>query len=438
MELLAELTKNETIALLGVIIAAIAGIIVPIISHLLKKGGRDSKHVEVGRLNGNGTTIGDKPVVTIDKRQGLDGELVLSKVMEEAEAKGRADEQIAQLKDELARAVERIRKLEAEGNRPDAEKALEELRESGDMKLLQKLLIKDRDEHRDALIQRNREIAAVAYLRGDIDISTEAVDEILKVLPDDLFALNQMGHIHRLRGQLKEAEDCYKRVLQLGRDVSNEVLQSAALGNLGLIYETRGELDMAKEMYLKSLGIAEKLGLQDVMAGDYGNLGAIYQKQGDFEKAVKMYRRILEIEEKLGRLDSVAITCGNLGVMYRRQGELDEAEEMHEKALEINEKLGRLEGMARQYGNLGLVYMDKSELDKAEEMQLQASDIDKKIGRLEGQAIRYGNLGAIYERRSNIGKAIEYCEKAVELYKRIGMPHEVEEVERWIEGIDTE
>ena len=146
---------------------------------------------------------------------------VVSKAIELAEDKGRAEEQIEQLKDELAKAVERIRKLEAEGNRPDAEKALKELRESGDMMRLQELLIQDRDEHRDALIQRNREIAAVAYLRGDIDIATEAVNEILKVLPDNIFALNQRGHIHNLRGKLKEAENDYKRVLEIGQETNN-------------------------------------------------------------------------------------------------------------------------------------------------------------------------------------------------------------------------
>ncbi len=50
MELIAELTKNETIALWGVIVAAIAGIIVPIILHLLKKSRGDSKHVDVRRI----------------------------------------------------------------------------------------------------------------------------------------------------------------------------------------------------------------------------------------------------------------------------------------------------------------------------------------------------------------------------------------------------
>jgi len=255
--------------------------------------------VDVGRINGDGTAIGDNPIVTIDKRQGIDGELVLSKVVEEAEAKGRAEQQIEQLKDGLAKAVERIKKLEAEGNRPDAEKALEELRESGDMRRLQELLIRDREEHRDALIQRNREIAAVAYLRGDIDIASEAVDEILKELPDDIFALNQMGHIHKLRGELKEAEDCYRRVLQLGSDVSDDASQAVALGNLGLIYETRGELDKAEDVFLKSLEINKELGRLEGMASDYGNLGIVYEQRGDIGKAKEYWEKALGLFRKI-------------------------------------------------------------------------------------------------------------------------------------------
>jgi len=396
MELLTELSKNQTIALWGVIIAAITGIIVPIILHILKKKGEHIQHVDVGRINGDGTAIGDNPIVTIDKRQGIDGELVLLKVMEVAEAKGRADEQIEQLKDDLEKAIERIKILEAKGSQPDAEKALEELRKSGDMRRLQNLLIKDRDVNRDALIQRNREIAAVAYLRGDIDIASEAVDEILKVLPDDIFALNQRGHIHRLRGQLKEAEYCYRRLLQLGSELSDEEVQAAALGNLGLIYSTRGELDKAEKMILKSLEKAERIGWLELIASQYGHLGAINQTRGV----------------------------------------LDKAEEMHQKSLEIHEQLGHLEGMATQYSNLGNIYLIQGVLDKAEGMYKKALKIDKKIGRLEGQAIRYLNLGTVYKQRGDAGKSKDYYEKAVRFLERIGMPHIVKEVKDWISKID--
>ena len=397
MNLLKGLSKNQKIAFWGVIVTAISGIAVPIILNLRHKKVEPPSEVDVNRIDGNGTVIGDHAKVTVDKRIGVDAELILERVIKEAEAKGRAELQEEQLKEQLAKAVERIKKLEAEGNRPDAEKALEELRQSGDMKLLQKLLIKDRDEHRDVLIRRNREIAAVAYLRGDIDIANEAVNEILKELPDDLFALKQRGNIHRLWGDSKEAEVCYRRVLQLSRDVSDEAVEAAALGNLAMIYMEKGELDKAEEMCLQSLEISERGGMMGLTASQYGNLGAIYLTRGELDKAEKMFRDGLKIDEKLGRLEGITAMYSNLGLIYQRRGERDKAKEMYLKSLEIAEKLDYKEIMAALYSN----------------------------------------LGSVYRQRGDIQKAKEYWEKALGLYKRIGMPHMVEKVEGWINGIEN-
>lgn len=393
MDLVAVLTTGEKIAFWGVIVAAAVGVL-PIILYLLKRKNSDAhKKVDVKRIDGDGTVIGDKATVTIDKRREVDGEIILSKVIEEATAKGRAEEQIAQLKDELAKAVERIKKLESEGNRPDAEKALEEFRKSRDMTQLQKLLIKDRDEHRDSLIQRNREIAAVAYLRGDIDVSEEAVDEILKIVPDDLFALNERAHIHRLRGELNEAENDLKRVLDLSVQVKDNQAQAAALGNLGVIYHKRGQLDKAEEMHNKSLEIEKRLGRPEGMAGEYGNLGLIYQTQGQLDKAERMFKKSLEISEAKRMLELTANSYGNLGNVYQERGELNRAEQMYHKVLEIEEKLGRPDSIANAYSNLGLVY----------------------------------------KKRGDVEKAREYWEKARDLYEKIGMKPDVEEVQGWLD-----
>lgn len=278
MNLLRGLSKNQKIALCGVIIAAISGIAVPIILNLRHKKVEPPSKVDVNRIDGNGTVIGDDAHVTVDKRRGVDAELILERVIKEAEAKGRAIEQAEQLKEQLAKAVERGEKIVAEGNRLDAEIVIEKLYESGDMSGLQELLIKDRDEHQQALIQRNREIAAVAYLRGDIDIAIDSVDEILKELPDDLFALNQRGNIHELRGRLKEAESDYNRVLELANETENDRNRAAALGNLGIVYKMRGDLDKAKEMYEKSLEIDKKIGRLEGMANSYSNLVSFCDK----------------------------------------------------------------------------------------------------------------------------------------------------------------
>ena len=176
-----------------------------------------------------------------------------------------AYEEIGKLKAEVTRATRRVAELERQGVK-GAEGVIEELQKSGDVSRLLAVLEKDRDVHKDELIQRNREIAAVAYLKGDIEKAREAVEEILKLKPDDLYALSQRGNIHRLRGKLKEAESDYNRVLELATETGNNRDRAAALNNLGLVYFTRGDLDKAEEMHLKSLEIDKKLGWKVGMA----------------------------------------------------------------------------------------------------------------------------------------------------------------------------
>lgn len=290
------LTRNQKILVVTLVVLVISGVVVPFLVRLIPQRTAIDRQ-EIKKIVEE--VIGDY----LERQEGI---------AEESHAESR------QLKNELMRALERTIHLAVDEKRRDAAKAFDEVREKHDLRELQELLIKEKDKYRDANVPRNREISAVAYLRGDIDVAEVAIDEILGLEPNDLDALNRKGHINRLRGRLKEAEDCYRRMLQLGSDVNDEAVKAVALGNLGLIYKTKG--DLAK------------------------------------------------------------------------------AEDMLNKSLEINKKLGRLEGMANQYGNLGL----------------------------------------IYKQRGDIVKAKEYWEKALGLFKRIGIPHKVERLEGWIEGIDTE
>ncbi len=269
-----------------------------------------------------------------------------------------------------------------------------------------------------------------------IDLSERALDMVEKDSEKEAVVKSNLGVVYKKRGDLDKAEEMHLKSLEIDEKLGKLKGMASDYGNLGLIYCTRGDLDKAERIHLKSLEIKEKLGLQVGMANSYGNLGNVYFMKGDLDKAEEMHQKVLEIEKKLGRPESIANAYSNLGVIYRMRGELDKAEEMYEKSLEIEKKLGRLEGMASDYRNLGNVYYNREELDKAEEMHLKSLEIEKKLGQLEGMAAEYSNLGSVYEKRGDIGKAREYWEKALGLYKKIGMPHMVEKVEGWIEGIE--
>jgi tetratricopeptide (TPR) repeat protein len=165
--------------------------------------------------------------------------------------------------------------------------------------------VDDRDRAGQELIERNREIAAVAYLRGDIDKAEQAVDEILGALPDDTDALNRKGRIHRLRGELEDAEAAYQRALEIAQQQADKSAEAVALGNLGIVYGTRGDLDRAEEMFNKLLEIDSKFGYLEGMASDYGNLGNVYATRGDLGKARELWTTARDLFQRLGALHMV-------------------------------------------------------------------------------------------------------------------------------------
>jgi tetratricopeptide (TPR) repeat protein len=346
------------------------------------------------------------------ERQQIDSNEVANKVIALAEQKGKMFIDEDTLKKSLIDAVKRAENLGESGKRMEAEKALEDLRRNGDTARLQTLLIDDREAHKKAvrehaedLIKRNYEISTIAYLRGDIGISIEAVEEILKLRPNDLNALTQKGQIYVLRGELEQAEKMCKKVLELAENNKDKRWQAAALGNLGIIYWTRGDFNKAEEMYKKALEIAEKISDKGIIASVYNNLGNIYRTRGDLREAEVMYDKTLEVSKKRGDKEKIAGTYVNLGIVYQARGELVKAEEMHNMALEIAEKLDDKEKIAAIYGNLGNIFQTRGDLVKAEQMYKETQEIAEKIGAKETMAGALGGLGNIYQICGKLDKA---------------------------------
>ncbi|MEM6560515.1 MAG: tetratricopeptide repeat protein [Planctomycetota bacterium] len=336
------------------------------------------------------------------------------------------DRRIAELESALAEAQAAARAGDAE-----AESALADIRASGDAAKLQAFLERLRKTDLDRALDRSREIAAVAYTRGDIDEAERSLRILLAATPTDVDAVNRLGRIHYLRGRLDEAHDAFQRVAELA---TGDADRAVAYGNLGIVYLVRGDLREAELMHRKSLELNEQVGRPEGMASDYGNLGNVYRVRGDLDEAESMYRKSLAIEEKLGRPEGMADQYGNLGNVYQVRGDLDEAESMYRKSLELNEKLGRPEGMASDYGNLGNVYRVRGDLDEAESMYRKSLAIEEKLGRPEGMASDYANLGSVYKDRGDMAEACRCWRRALELFERVGARPRIEQVRRLIEA----
>lgn len=344
-----------------------------------------------------------------------------------------------QHEDDVRSAVERVLR-EADAGGAQAKESIEAIRQSGNTDKLLAVLEHEAGQKVATSVDADfmnlcREIAAVAYLRGNLDAALLRVELVLKTSPNDLSGLILRGGIHQHRGELDDAIRCYEFILKLTS--SENPSHADALGNLGIVYNARSDLDRAEEMFLMALEIDEEHGRKEGMARHLGNLGNVYLSRGELDRAEKLHLKSLEIEKELGRKVGMAADYGNLGLVYLARDDVDRAEEMHLKSLQINVQLRRRKGMANQYSNLGVIHQRRGELDVAEEMQLKALEVNEELVHRKGMAIQYANLGLIARERGDAVNARRLWTESRDLYEDVGIPHEVDEVQSWLDGLQV-
>ena len=128
----------------------------------------------------------------------------------------------------------------------------------------------------------------------------------------------QAGLEHHRAGRLLQAEQMYRRVLQI------HPRHAGAVHLLGLIAFQAGKLDVAEFMLKEAVKI-------DAFHAPYSaDLGEIYRALGKGSEAIAAYRKALELNPE------TADTHNNLGTLLQAAGQLDEASECFREALQWN------------------------------------------------------------------------------------------------------
>ncbi len=266
-------------------------------------------------------------------------------------------------------------------------------------------------------IETRRRAAAVAFLIGEIARAEKNLQRILTFAPNDLDAINSLGHVRRLQGELDEAQRLYECVLKL---TSDDSWRAIALNNLAPIEHSRGNISIAEKYLKQSIAIDEKLGNIEGAANSLSNLGIIEQSCNNLDAARDCFERAVAINAQLANPMGVSTALANIGNINLLRGDLDAAENCVEEALVIDEKIANQHGIARHLGALGLIQLTRGDLDSAESYIKRSLALHKKLGRKEGMAINLGNLGAIEEARDEFSTAGVYGKQALAIFEELG------------------
>ena len=260
---------------------------------------------------------------------------------------------IAQLKSTL----ELVQKIAAGGDDKLASRARALLADLGQGSLGAALLpnlralIQDYEQGpiKDLVQLRMGEGALTFY--GDPQASLAAYRRAHALDSENIAAIEFIGQLELIFGNLTAAEDAFRQVLDLRRTQEDQSAIAVGYGSLGVISMARGDWEAAGDYFTQALALDEELGRKAGMAMQNGNLGVVAVKRDDFDAAVDYFNQALARYEELGRKEGMALIYANLGAVAFFRGDLLEARQFWVQARGLYAEMG-VQPKVAQYDQL--------------------------------------------------------------------------------------
>ncbi|WP_187696290.1 tetratricopeptide repeat-containing sensor histidine kinase [Xanthovirga aplysinae] len=213
--------------------------------------------------------------------------------------------------------------------------------------------------------------------------------------------------------------------LAVSLDFTEGIAQS--YNSLATNYWNNGELKVAEEYYKKSLVLKEQLGDRKGAGITLINLGVVYQDQHKYSQALSINNQALLIMREVGFKAGIASTLNNMGIVNKLMGDYPAALNYYLEALKVSESINSRNGISNHLNNVGQIYLKMKEYDMALDYFQRALKISKEVGNKRGEAISTYTIGKAYSSMDSVGLAIQYFEKAIKINNELNRKKSVVE-----------
>lgn len=249
----------------------------------------------------------------------------------------------------------------------------------------------------------------------------------LMVVPQDLEARTQLGHVYHDQGKLAEAEACFRQVvLADGRSAQAHYHLGGALQSIGRAAEAADSYRRAVELdplladahnnlgtLLKDqkafddavLHFEQALSAQPAHGPALTNLALIFEGRGDYARAGEYYRSAVAADP------SSAVAQHGLGVTLEKQGQLDAALACYQESLRLDPKF------VSAHFSISYLFQSQGKLDTAVAWCQEALRVDPTNANV------YNNLGAAWNELGKRDDAIVCLGRAIALDPTLAVAH---------------
>jgi tetratricopeptide (TPR) repeat protein/glycosyltransferase involved in cell wall biosynthesis len=242
-------------------------------------------------------------------------------------------------------------------------------------------MIRKNPKDYDALIF----LGGIHLSAGNYQKSSEYYHKVVAMVDNHPTANYNLGLSYHRLNKLSEAEQCYKKTLQINPKNID------ALNNLGVIYISLNKKVEALEYYNRAIGINKN------NANTLNNLGNLFSSDGNFAEAEKNYKKAIQVDQ------FNPLYLFNLADCLLKQKKYDESIAELEKAIKLKPDY------YQAFNSLGVANLKKGNINAAKELFEHAIKIKNDFWEA------YQNLGTCFEKMNMHSEAISLYNKVLEL-----------------------
>ena len=229
-------------------------------------------------------------------------------------------------------------------------------------------------------------------------------------------AVNALGVGFSRLGQTGEAEEQYRKAVELRHALGDRRGEASSLRNLAQMATIQGHFDQAQSQLNQARSLFAALGDRNGLDATDNDLGLLAEERGDFTQALEAYRRMLHSREQAGDADGVAESLNNVGFANYQLGDYDNAQVFWQQALTAFGKLQDMNGIVRVQQNLGLLKIASGQWDESRSLLGTALATAERQQMVEEAAVSRRNLAELELTEGHLTKALDQLDHAKTLF----------------------
>jgi class 3 adenylate cyclase/tetratricopeptide (TPR) repeat protein len=216
------------------------------------------------------------------------------------------------------------------------------------------------------------------------------------------------------------AVEHFQRLLPLlGPDETGEVLLQ-----LGAVWHLVGRWDEAEQTYRRTMEVAQRTGDRPLLAASKRDLGILLMRTRSYPEGVTWLTEAAAELERLGDLRGLATALDRLAFAAIQQGAYADADAAADRHLAIATRAGDQREVSGALHNLGLVAWDAGRRDEAVSLLRRAITAAAEVGDERGRGRIASDLAILDAEGGHHGNAVGYLRQAFSIAQRIG--------DRWV------